>query len=669
MPNGSVRGSETRLQPPADTDLPATAPAGRKSQSIIEIENRQRSFIVRNRRPRITAVEIENFKGIARNVRIELKPITLLFGGNSAGKSTILHALCYAHEILRCENVDAHEISAGGHTVDLGGFENIVHAHDLRRTIKLRFELDLRGWRGPSRQLLRQYREFPDFSDVQSGWVTLETSYDEDLRRPKLDAYEVGVNGQLIGRLETTVRSEVRPAHTGVELLANLAHPLLNCGDTKGVPAAPRGAARVREARESGLDGRQYTRWTALYRSSPMPSWAWDEPIFIKAAHRSEVSSHTTSDETQALLSGLLVGVGKWLRDELNGMRHVGPVRDVEGTDVWNTLLNWEASDTDRVPERYPLVEEVSGWLERKDRLDTGYALRMQPVVELRGEPVLVPLMRQYHGLRTEFGNADGIVDVDALARKMAAYVIENRDPVPDGIPETVEEVERRIKSGDEKIGVSVGGRQYPDLAALVAKIEERRFTVAELNELSAAVSAARTRQELQLFDNKKRVLVRIQDVGVGISQVLPVLVAALDPNRPGITAIEQPELHVHPRIQVELGDLFAAALVHPVDRSPRPESAAEQPIRPDIFLIETHSEHLLLRIMRRMRQTCDGTLPDDAPRLRPEDVAVFYVEPDGAETLVREMPLNERGELVEAWPGGFFEEDLREIFDVRETS
>ena len=181
MPNGSVRGSETRLQPPADTDLPATAPAGRKSQSIIEIENRQRSFIVRNRRPRITAVEIENFKGIARNVRIELKPITLLFGGNSAGKSTILHALCYAHEILRCENVDAHEISAGGHTVDLGGFENIVHAHDLRRTIKLRFELDLRGWRGPSRQLLRQYREFPDFSDVQSGWVTLETSYD---RRP-----------------------------------------------------------------------------------------------------------------------------------------------------------------------------------------------------------------------------------------------------------------------------------------------------------------------------------------------------------------------------------------------------------------------------------------------------------------------------------------------------
>ena len=41
----------------------------------------------------------------------------------------------------------------------------------------------------------------------------------------------------------------------------------------------------------------------------------------------------------------------------------------------------------------------------------------------------------------------------------------------------------------------------------------------------------------------------------------------------------------------------------------------------------------------------------------------VLFVEPDGARSLIREMPLNERGELVKAWPGGFFEEVLREIF------
>ena len=585
-------------------------------------------------------------------MRIDLKPITLLFGGNSAGKSTILHALCYAHEILSRDNVDAQQICPGGHTVDLGGFRNFVHAHDLGRTIKLRFELDLRGWRGPSRQLLRQYREFPDFSNVKSGWVTLETSYDEGLRRPKLDAYEVGVNGQIVGRLETIVRSDAPPAHTSVELLANLSHPLLNCGDTAPLKAATGGAARVRETSEPAFEGRQYSRLAVLYRLSPMPSWAWDEPIFFQTAAGSEAAYHTTRDETQALLSGLLVGAGRWLRDELSDITHVGPVRDVEGTDVWDTLLKWEASDTDRVPERYPLVKEVSDWLQRKDRLDTGYALRMQALVELPNEPELMRLMREYHELRAEFGNPDGTVDIDGLARKMAAWVIEHRDQFPDGIPDDVEEVEARIKVGDKEISVSAYGIQYSDLAALVAKIEKRRFTAAEINELAAAASAGRTHHKVQLFDTRKEVDVRIQDVGVGVSQILPVVVAALAPIRPGITAIEQPDLHLHPRIQVELGDLFA----HGVGRG-------------GIFLIETHSEHLLLRIMRRMLQTCEGTLPEGAPALRPEDVNVLLVEPDGAETLVREMPLNERGELVEAWPGGFFEEDLRELFDVRETS
>ena len=48
----------------------------------------------------ITAITIENFKGISEPVRLELRPITLLFGQNSAGKSSLLHALIYAREIF-----------------------------------------------------------------------------------------------------------------------------------------------------------------------------------------------------------------------------------------------------------------------------------------------------------------------------------------------------------------------------------------------------------------------------------------------------------------------------------------------------------------------------------------------------------------------------------------
>ena len=49
---------------------------------------------------------------------------------------------------------------------------------------------------------------------------------------------------------------------------------------------------------------------------------------------------------------------------------------------------------------------------------------------------------------------------------------------------------------------------------------------------------------------------------------------------------------------------------------------------------------------------------------MKPEDVAVLFVEPDGSQSLVREMPLNERGELVKAWPGGFLKRACGRSFE-----
>ena len=84
---------------------------------------------------------------------------------------------------------------------------------------------------------------------------------------------------------------------------------------------------------------------------------------------------------------------------------------------------------------------------------------------------------------------------------------------------------------------------------------------------------------------------------------------------------------------------------------------------RQNTFILETHSEHLILRLMRRMRETYQRK-EMGLPPVTPADVSVLYVEPDGTRSIVREMPLNELGELVKSWPGGFFEEGLREQFD-----
>lgn len=80
-------------------------------------------------------------------------------------------------------------------------------------------------------------------------------------------------------------------------------------------------------------------------------------------------------------------------------------------------------------------------------------------------------------------------------------------------------------------------------------------------------------------------------------------------------------------------------------------------------FIIETHSEHLLLRIMRRIREYAQDTSELGRARPTPDDIGVWYVEKFNGQTIAREMPLNKRGELIKAWPGGFFEEGLREVF------
>lgn len=67
----------------------------------------------------ITKITIENFKGIGERVEIPLRPITLLFGANSAGKSTILQALLYLRELLERQNTDADRLMASGASIDL----------------------------------------------------------------------------------------------------------------------------------------------------------------------------------------------------------------------------------------------------------------------------------------------------------------------------------------------------------------------------------------------------------------------------------------------------------------------------------------------------------------------------------------------------------------------
>lgn len=151
-------------------------------------------------------------------------------------------------------------------------------------------------------------------------------------------------------------------------------------------------------------------------------------------------------------------------------------------------------------------------------------------------------------------------------------------------------------------------------------------------------------RAALYLVDEQERVL-DFDQVGSGVSYAFPVLTALWGWPR---SWIEQPELHLHPAAQCEMGD----AIVRAFNRG-------------RFTVIETHSEHLLLRILRRVRQTSAGKTTDRELQCQPEAVAVLYFAPqqDGS-TQVHHLRVTRGGDFMDRWPDGFFEERFRELFD-----
>lgn len=152
---------------------------------------------------------------------------------------------------------------------------------------------------------------------------------------------------------------------------------------------------------------------------------------------------------------------------------------------------------------------------------------------------------------------------------------------------------------------------------------------------------------ELHLRDASERIHA-IKDVGSGIGYVLPVLCGLFNPDLAFYKFIQQPELHLHPALQAELGDVIIESV--------RTENQTT--------IIETHSEHLVLRILKRIRQTHLKSHIAPELRITADDVCVLYLAPGANDsTKVTHLRVSEDGEFIDRWPGGFFPERDQELF------
>lgn len=200
----------------------------------------------------------------------------------------------------------------------------------------------------------------------------------------------------------------------------------------------------------------------------------------------------------------------------------------------------------------------------------------------------------------------------------------------------------RRFYQAKEEVPPTVGlrGEDAAQVLFLKRDREFRSMVDRWLQELGVAGRVRCTPDHEGLFALEvrgpgKRSRVNLADTGFGLSQVLPLVVQAFHSERRSIMFFEQPEIHLNPKLQCQMSNLLAAIV-------------GEE----KVAIVETHSEHLVLRLRSLIAEHT----------LRPEDVALYFVERQEGRSTVRRIPIRADGSIdSNQWPEGFFEESLGE--------
>lgn len=610
---------------------------------------------------RLQALRVGNFKAFADAQRIPIKPITLIFGPNSAGKSSFIHSLALAHEAQfgrekrSLARLDVHHTDVGGSAIDLGGFRQYVHRGQLNKRVEWGAEIKVSSLAQDKDQRLPQL--LAPVSSVAMN-IALGIELDDQDRpkpgaEPRVDSIEITADGAELLRMSrrpATVRSDAQAGHLRLDRLAS-DHAVFR----QVLKAIVEAQTTSEEMRPEDFDGANeaiasllpelVVRVEQFFPSSvelPKSDGGDISPVSmlfpVSKGNRKEDIAQAVRFVLPRTLNDLIKGLADALADELKQLQYLGPLRSFPPRHLAfaeHEDANWYAGGGyawDVVRKDSIVRAQVNEWL-GADKMKTKYQLKVLDYYSSDSLPGRLEsaIVNRYHAMykhALEQG-PDGFPDHSDVV----ATAFEYGQSVAEQMNEADLEYEQTFSKHEIEMLENPARLQDPHL--------EAAFLADHIDQHTATDSRLRAPMtELVLFDERTKTVVTHRDVGIGISQVLPVLVAAYG-SEGKLIAMEQPEIHLHPALQAELGDVFIEAALGE---------------RRNTFILETHSEHLILRLMRRIREG----------KISPDDIGVVFVEPLTHGSRFVELRIDEEGDFIDEWPGGFFEESFNEKFGGR---
>ncbi|EOL8957463.1 DUF3696 domain-containing protein [Cronobacter dublinensis] len=472
----------------------------------------------------LNEIILSNFKSFSDARSLELAPITLIFGPNSSGKSTIIQSLLALKQTLMTPQQQAGFVASGS-CIDLNSYKSIVHSHDIEKDIFLSFSfhLTLSG-----NEYVDIFSEAPVFGS-------------NDIREIQF----------------TYSHTDTKPLNNTTSFLKAFNYKVYSKNNS-------------------------------------------DEKIFLNI----EKGVHDYTEE----LKGSYYATEKSMRSLAAFMnKRIERISDFTGSDALKNLCGRAIREN-----TYKIKKDISLPMDLSSitaPMINDYLQRFSSEImyQLKSIKYLGPLrtnpQRFYVSVKDDAGKMKGESNLGAELKEAGKSAINK-------INHWFKEFEIPYSISLHNLGTDYSG----DIVSIV------------------------------LTDNRTNTTVTPKDVGFGIGQVLPIITEAII-SKNNVICVEQPEIHLHPRLQAHLADLFIDSVIGP--NKEKNGYFANQ------WIIETHSEALMLRLQRRIREK----------KISKKLIKVYYVSADATGAQALELPLDDEGDFLVHWPDGFFEERLHELF------
>ena len=581
--------------------------------------------------PSLTGIFLENFQSLRSPAYVKIAGITMLYGPNSAGKSSVIDAL----EFLRKINDD-----------DDNNFKTeylwrMSCNDDTRLGISYR-AMQIDETDGPR----------------QSNWLEREVNYSS----PHIDFFSALKNKEVFFEVSRT-GDTIRMGIEGKPLLEIYGFFQWRPYNENYTPATSDEEVEDAEAFDREIHGRLTVHHDNPYFESLLPSLRRFYLIASRQqGRRTSISKSTSKWKTQKIENSC---------DLQMMFEDHGSSFSIYGVELHDS---WFGTGNRRFTVR--LNDDAEGYLIRKD-------LKQRSKIYTR--EVLTKEQTTRLWLIDELNDISQLIDsiVEGLRYQVCkalkhCHVPGNRSVINSDAPTYSSKgfgYSHLVKGSENLRHVVLYAEARSEYAkSLKTLYEENPMTEDFVNEALARympslsgytvnadvhVSKPKFKKRARLhpwlpYNKNSLVFLNVQDssgrilgfheVGSGISYILPIFTSLWAST---LSFIEQPELHLHPAAQCELGDVFIAA-----------KNLGS------FSVVESHSEHLLLRILRRVRETTEGKIKDKQTSVSCDDLRIYYFNPSLDQgTSVFEIRVDRFGELLSRWPGGFFAERDQELF------